>query len=217
MIKFIRRLAAEHILNERNKPTELKSLDFAFIDSEGKRYYTWKDLTQLPVCRFQKLESFLMFHSAKIAPDTLENIIAKIAELNLEIPNQTDKKKIVNAHTKIAALCNEVQFRAEYITPEETFFSISAILLVREDEQPDELKNHIFDEKVIQLKKEAENGNTFFLKCPTLLELMPSLIGTVESWTELSMKWERQKEREIKRLETIFGHSSSEKKTTVTN
>jgi len=214
MLNFIRKLAAKQLISERNKPQSVKDLDFVFVDSDGNRYYSWQDLTQIPLVRNVKLLTFLEFDAAKIAPKSLRNIAENIAKFNLDIPNQSEQKKRVEAHSKIAHLCSELLFREEYVTPEETFYNIAALIIVREDESPDTFNQRTFDQKMGVFRAEAAKGNSFFLKSPVMIKLWPWLTGTEESLSMLSKAWIFDQRKEMERIKIISDHEQQKQSAT---
>lgn len=200
--------AARQILKERRRPQGLTPLKECFMDLEGRRYYTWGDLTLIPVVRYRKIETFLIYDEARISADYLDKVMDAIVAENMKIPNEKDMKSRAQAHARITALANEVKYRRREITPEDTFYAVAAMLSVREDEDPETVDSTIFNEKVRDFKAYAEEGHTFFFKNPMCRALWPWLIGTEDSYANLLNVWKREGQKKIERLSIILGDGS---------
>jgi hypothetical protein len=203
MLNILRRQAAKYLLSQQNKPAKLSALEFAFVDSKGQRYYNWPTLSEIPTIRHSKLMEMVAYSDAKISRESLITITEEIEKRNFALITEKVEKTKRQIHAQITVLLNEITDRSSFSVPKEIMIQMAAILICREDENVAEFSDPIHNQKVIQLKAEAEKGYTFFLTTPTLKELYPSLLGTTEQQTELLMNWEYQSRRQIARLKVI--------------
>lgn len=216
-MNFIKKWILAKYIKDKNKPEGLSNFIHFWADHDGTNYYMWDELSQIPLARYSQLEGYLMFDQCKLSPTTLEEITSAIAALNIALPGEKDSKKRVEMHTKISALCDELNFRSKYITPKETFYNIIAVCTVREDEDPRTFNSRIHNEKVAKFQDEANKGNLFFCQNSCAKKLFPWLISTEESWTELSLRWTLDQRRQTERLKIISDYKSTKNPKTSVN
>ena len=209
MIDYFTNRALKQFLSDKNKPQELKDLQFEFADSEGVKYYSWERMDLVPTCRANELMGLGMWADAKISPENLVKITDEINKANMAIVAETNKDKRSKLHATISHLCSEISTRKNYAIPSEIIIAMAAVLLVREDENPNTFSEKIQSEKISQLIKEKNNGNTFFLTFPIFKTLLMSLIGTDVNVTKLLMKWGQDEARQLQILETISSYTES--------
>jgi hypothetical protein len=185
-----------------------------FVDSKGTRYYSWENLTDIPKSRYTKLEIFTMWADARISAPTLDEITTEINKQALATLNEKEPEKKQKQVTAITFLCEEINRRARYAIPPDVLINMAALLVVREDENPDQFSEKIQEEKYQQFVADKNAGHTFFLTFPIFNKLHPQLIGIDQQPTQLLSKWERDIQQQKDRLMTIssFTESKSTKK-----
>lgn len=211
-MKIFKRWAAEYWIENHQKQEAVKDLNFEFVDSTGKKYYSW-EFHNVPTNRLNQVIGFSMWGDAKIGPETLETISDAINNENMDIARGGARPEMNKKHARISVLCDELKTRQKYAIPNEIVLNMTAALCVREDENPNEFSSVVHDEKVNQFKLEQSKGNTFFLKLSTLKKLLNRLIGTDENVTALLLKWEQDKLRQSERLKTILSNTESKNTT----
>ena len=209
MIEYFTKRALKQFLSEKNKPQELKDLQFEFVDSEGVKYYSWERMDLVAVCRVNELTGLGMWADAKISPENHTKICDEINRLNMALVTETNKDKRSKLHAGISTLCSELTTRKNYAIPSQVLIAMASVLLVREDENPNKFNTKIQDEKISQFIKEKNNGNTFFLTFPIFKHLLTQLIGTDVNVMQLLMKWEQDEARQMQTLETISSYTES--------
>lgn len=212
--KWLLKQAAKHLILEAKKPVKLSELTYAGVDENGKRYYTWESLDQIPRCRFLEIERTNMYIDNKISPTSLEQLTHAIDKLATEIVVEKNQDKKIRFGAQIHHLASEIRFRDQYAIPKTVFVSLAALLCIREDETPEEYSAKIQAEKADQFEKELDAGNAFFLKTPTFKKLIPSLIMSEEAFKIHLARLEVQEVKERERLKIILSkdESSSTKK-----
>lgn len=203
MNNLIRKLAAKHLLSIQNKPIQLRDLDFAFVDTDGIRYYEWASLSDIPVCRHTELMQMIGYSDAKISEQTLSVLCDEIDKRNHGIINEKSTANRQKLHAQMFALTNEIRDRSAFSVPKSIMIRMSSILVCREDEDPNKFNTTVNEEKVAQFTKDLNNGNAFFLKTRQMKELYSSLLGTQELLTQHLQNWELEHKKEIQRLKII--------------
>ncbi len=209
MIKLIRKAAAKYLLSQQNKPQQLSDLKYAFVDSEGMRYYQWEQLSEIPVCRHSELMQMVGYSDAKISPESLANLCDEIDKRNHGLITEKVAGNKQKLHAQMFALTNEIRDRSSFSVPKTIMVRMAAALICREDEDPNKFNAQQNEEKVIQFTKDLNNGNAFFLKSSLMKQLYNSLLGTRELFAELLQNWELDQRRELERLKIILQRENS--------
>lgn len=207
--KWLLKKAANYLILESSKPIKTEDLNYIGVDSEGKRYYTWETLTDIPRNRYLEIERINVYIDNKISKNSLAQLSHAIDKTNHMLIKEKDQDKRITLHAQITALTNEIRFRDQYAIPKEVFISLASIICVREDEDPNKFSTTIQTEKTITFEKELDNGNAFFLKSPLSKELLPSLVMSEEAWSNHLGRLVIQETVEKQRLKTILSESES--------
>lgn len=215
MLRVVKKWASEYWISENNKSESLKDLTFVFIDSEGKRYYSWESMDKVPTNRINELIGLGMWAEAKISPESLQELSEEITKNNFEIIKGGKPDEQRRRHARITALCEEMVNRKTYAIPAQVTIAMAAMLCVREDENPNEISNRIQEQKISTFIKEKNNGNTFFLEFPIFKSLLKQLVGIDVDATKLLLKWEQDSQRQKERL-AILSQQNESRTTTKT-
>ena len=207
---FLRKQAAQHLILEQKKPQLIKDLVFVGVDSEGKKYYSWEKLENIPRNRYIAIEQTNMYIDNKISPANLSSLSLAIIEVNQALIRENDPKKIALLHAQIDALASELTFRQKYAIPSQVLVALASIVTIREDEDPSVYSETIQTEKSETFAREMNIGNCFFLTSPIFKALIPSLLMSNEEWTIHLGSLALQEEHVKERLKTILSKSKSE-------
>lgn len=210
MIKtWLRKQAAIYLIEKAKTPIGKESMQFAGVDHEGRKYYTWPELKNIPTCRLQEIEALGYFADAAINKENLQSLARSIQQVNQElIAEKTEKNKPI-LHARISALADELMFRNDYIIPKSITCQIAAVIFVREDEPSEKYVQHIQDEKAATFEKMVNDGAAFFFDTPIMKTVLSSYIGQDVKLQTLSLLWTRDKENQLRRMEVIMSGKGS--------
>lgn len=164
------------ILSAERKPLHLNSLSFAFVDSDGKKYFRFpKDVT-LPGERFGKLNEYVTFISKGLTAEEdimLDEAIERLLEAGIG-----KSQKNVSA---IGAILQERKKRRSLVIHTELLYNFIAVQLIREDESPESFDNDIQMQKVTMFKQMTKTGSTYFFFQKQELNRLSNLSGMSQS------------------------------------
>lgn len=163
-IPFIRKSVLDYAFKAKTKPKGFEDLHFAFRDSEGRKYYTFKDGFDVYMKRKVEIDTKLTELSAQLSKRELSDIVEAM------------KKAINRKQPDIATigfLVNEIEKRNEMLVHEEIMFDLLALHYVREDENPAKVDSEIHDEKLAYFRQSERLD--FFFENQMLKELFPML------------------------------------------
>ena len=153
-------LPMQRLENARKVLYSKANLEFAFKDNYGRKWYTFRDKEDMPVIRLAEMQTHLQYLASGLsgqhyqdAMETLTECIAKNDTVNAGVIIHDLKelpKKIINIHTIV---------------------NIIAVNYVREDEDANEVKASIHQQKCDWILDQIESGG-FFLIHPTLKSLL---------------------------------------------
>ncbi len=184
-----------YYLKDQNKPKTHSDLTYAFTDQEGKKYYRYPDQMNLPLERFNKLQEFHVWMSARLTPEQLDLLVDKgisIISKGIEQGNNA---------AKVTAILYQIKEREAMIVPHQLVLNMIAVQLVREDETPQAFDNDIQLEKVKAFMADAELHDTFFLTLPELRRLLNTYNISKGDWMKYSEESQKQEEVIKKSLE----------------
>jgi hypothetical protein len=127
-----------------------KSLIPEFIDTEGRRWFTYAK-GELPVARMAKLKTYYDILSRGLSGEVIDTAFEAANEC-------LAKGKIAEAGR---VLCDLKDLKDSVVNME-AFINIIAISYCREDEDPDAVTDHIHKEKIDFLMLETDAGRFFF-------------------------------------------------------
>lgn len=165
----------EYYRADHAKPVTHASLEYAFTDAKGKKYYRFPTSVSLPIERYGHLMKFITLLSARLTAENMDKILDKMLEI---IQQGIGKDK--NA-AKVAALVYELKDRESWIVPAQLVYDILAVQYVREDERPDMFDNEIHMDKVTAFKDDISKSE-FFFRLPELAKLTGSILMSAEEW-----------------------------------
>lgn len=136
----------------------------AFIDSEGKRYFEFTDLYDMPLPRHDELQIILIEIANRISYDDLDNFIA----IGLKIVDE--KKKI----SEISFMLQALKRRRELLYDPYLMFKLCAAIYIREDQDPTIWDDELEKKKIIQFKKDFAGGLYDFFHKAGLAKYLPA-------------------------------------------
>ena len=141
-----------------HKPKELAKTEFVFVDPEGKRYYQYPNLFDMPVCRKQKLEILAKEHQEKLSFYDVK-VFIDAGKAILE-----EGKGVVQ---KIGYWLGVMEDKAERLFHPYTFMEMAACMLIHEDQDPSIWDEELEAQKIENFKKwcKSKGGlHAFFME-----------------------------------------------------
>ena len=154
------------VFDEQSKPVNFDLLEAKFVDSNGKKYFKYKDDFDIPILRKGKLEQLLQELRSGISGDELGMFLdAMDKSLN---KGQADV-------AKIGFIITEMRDRKELLLHPDILFEMVTVLYIREDENPALIDEEIHVEKYNQFKKDSQGGLYDFFYGAGLKRYIPYL------------------------------------------
>jgi hypothetical protein len=173
MKKLLWKLFSAEILAYYNK-SDKPELIFAFIDSEGRRYSTFPQDSELPLSRLKWLRIFKMWLIEGVTYGELGDLLQiqkkELAALITNLHNEKYKDAAANAG-KVNNVISEVDRRRNMTFNSDLLIQYLSVQYIREDEDPYMFSPQIQDEKVKQFEKETNLNYSFFFGRPELKSL----------------------------------------------
>mgnify|MGYP001021999903 CR=1 FL=1 len=118
--KAIRR----HIAQDR--PRGMAGLERAFSGLDGKDYFGWPDVGQMPPVRQKHIERCLAIANAGISEKTLEELCDLADAANMDAMKAESAKDRAKAHSRIAFVLGEIRNRPKNVIPEDVYYDLAA-------------------------------------------------------------------------------------------
>lgn len=188
-----------------------ESLELAFQDTNGKRYYRIPAVMALPLERFGKAQEFIMWMSAGMSATELRGLISVVKEsLGNLVADMVSKEKKHDALVKAGAAVNEMEMRADLVIHTELLYNFVAVHYIREDEPIDRYVESIQQEKVDAFKEMVSQGGAygFFSHLPELANINKSMNLSPEEWEQ----YFHASLKEQQRLKKVIEYLKSERK-----
>lgn len=194
-----------YIKEGAEKILHTKDLVYRFHDKQGKAYFGFPESLPLPLERWGKARDFLQWMSVGVSVEEFNNLIT-LAEKNWLSYIKTGK----NA-AKVGYIFEELRTRSSMVLHTELLYNYVAVLLVREDESAIHFNAEVHNEKVAQLKREMENGNSnFFFALPELNKLNKLLNFSYDDWQTYWTESEVKQQLLKKVMQTILSESEQQ-------
>lgn len=148
------------------KHPDFSKMEYKFIDSKGRRYYSYINDYDIPIKRFGQFKRFLMELANGMSRDEVKLFIGAMkGELN--------KPQI--ALDKIGFIINEMELRNDILFHEEIMFNMVAALYIREDQHPEKWDEEQEQVKANFLREEAQDNLYDFFVTASLGKYIPYL------------------------------------------
>jgi hypothetical protein len=182
---------------------------FAFRDEQGREYYGWPDLQDMPAERVNQIEDVILQIDASISKHALE----AIADAMILVCGQALKAAKPEARDlaiqKVMTLANELKIRPTTIIPEDCYIALAAICAVRKDEDPYTFDKTIQAEKMRTFKDAGRRGHTFFTQTGAFRNYVGAMRTTEDALKSYLTSWIYNEKRTEAALR-ICGYQSSE-------
>ena len=200
MLKRILNYFTKLYFERQSKPTGFDDLEYKFIDSNGKRYFVWKEILNIPLSRKPHLDKAQMELSRMMTGEELNKFLDEQKQL---IEGAINEPALRAKNLAAIMMQNEeIRMRNELLFHKEIFIDLIACITVREDEIPERFDQEIHEQKIKQFMDDTETGLSFFLQKSGLSRLIPYI-------DELGEDLETLVAREVRKLEIMNGSRSS--------
>src|SRR5687767_4609690 len=164
------------------KPKGFDSLELAFVDSEGRKYYKYMSDFELSIKRLGAFEMKFKELQMCLSADELTGII--------EAMDTALKAKDKRGHMSpdigmIGHLINEIRNRKENLVHTDIMLEMVSYLYVREDEDPEIVDDDIHSQKVKQFTKDSETRLRDFFLAAGLNKYVPYLEQSGYDWDQI--------------------------------
>ena len=200
----------------QSKKQWLKDTEFAFIDSEGRKYYRFINDMDIPIIRKGNLERLLIEANSKLSRSELNMFLDAMSKTINDVIDTSNQKKKVEGIAKIMHLIEEMKRREEMIIHPELMFEIVSALYIREDEDPATWDEDIHTKKVSQFKKDSKAGLYDFFHQSGLATYLPSLPQLKENLPKYMEETLAMMEKHYQYLISILEEDSLKNETMIT-
>lgn len=191
------------------RPKGFDGMSLAYAAPDGRAYYTWPDLSDVPAVRVKHIERNLIWLDARVTKKTVEEFGEDMTKALATICQENDQNKRWQESTKLGALYNEIILRAAMVIPEDLYYDLAASLVVAEDEDPRGFDEGVHHRKMNMMKAGAREGAAFFLGTPIQRKLLGSLLSSEAGFSELSTSWTMDRERAVIAREVLSSKEGS--------
>ena len=179
-----------------------------YIDGNGLSYYQYINPLDLPTERYEYLIGLVSVYEMGFNTKDYKSFLESFEkEINETVNNPDHRGKGL---AKIMTLVHELSTRSEIRLEPTTLLEMMAVVLIREDENPELIDHKVLDSKVEQFKKDKKHYSAGFFLQAGLNTYVPSLVQLQENW----MTYMNQSMQEVKMsneiLDTLFKKSQTE-------
>lgn len=213
-MSLIYRLFGAHInrkLAENSlRPKGFDGLSFAFTGTDGKAYYSWANVGDMPPSRIKQVEALMRQAEEGMSRKDIESIGKEIKRVVMEqaLPAK-GAAAISEANARIVVLADELTKRTGII-PEDVFYDLAATCAVREDEDPRTIDRSIHLQKFTMIQAAGRAGHDFFTALPTFSALVSASVTTEEGFVRLLTNWSKTRGRIGKVMQAIASPTASD-------
>lgn len=158
--------------------TYKENMEFAFTDSQNRKYFYFPDLKRLPLPLLEKLNELQEQLNSKIPGRDLDSWIKKVEE----VLNGSSANKITDTGYWLGVLKD----RRSILFDPTLLTEIAALLYIREDENPCVYNKELHKEKFELLWKDSQQGMKLydFFQQAGLKGYLPSGVITPQNWEQ---------------------------------
>lgn len=184
-----------HIAEGSLRPAGFDGMQHAYSGTDGRAYYTWADIADMPPVRQKHIERCLKMADAGIGEKTLEALCDIASEAIMSTLQEQKPAARSKAAARAAHAIGEIRNRPKEVIPEEVYYDLAAVFVVREDEDPRGFDPGIHTQKIEMLSKAGRAGYTFFTSPPAWRKVLGSSLTTESAYIELLSSWTAQRLR----------------------
>jgi len=168
--------------------TYKENMEFAFIDSQNRKYFAFTDLKKLPLPLLEKLNELQEQLTSKIPGRDLDSWIGKVEE----VLNGNSEKKITDTGYWLGVL----KERRSILFDPTLLTEIAALLYIREDENPCVYNKELHKEKFELLWNDSQKG----MKLYDFFQ-QAGLKGYIPSGNITQVNWEQYLQESMEKIE----------------
>lgn len=127
------------------------NLMHCYTDKEGVKYYTYKNITDLPAIRLVNIEKETRFVEMYMTEDVLRIALKMMKEAG----NKQD-------WVQVFSIIQDLEIRLKFLSEEKTLLKLAALYFFEEGENPYKIDDNILDNKQARWDNDEE-AKTFFL------------------------------------------------------
>jgi len=171
-----------------SKAELFSKMKFAFIDSNGKRYYTWHDKFDMPISRGEQLQIIMQELASRVDRETLEDWINSTKKVAMD---SNKDKALLNVIRMVDALDD----RMEVSFDEELLMKLACVVYVDDSQDP-----RIWDEeyekaKAKHLSEDSKTGLYDFFVRGGLSQYLPSFVDSQIAYQKYLMQANQLKKK----------------------
>lgn len=186
------RQAAIRLLKRLSKDRPGKP-PFAFHDLQGRSYYAWPDVSELPRMRRLEVDNIAQWIDAGRPQQAIKDISSAIQGKASEAAEAKNPKDRSSALAAIFKLSEELTMRSDLV-PEECVYALCAATCVREDEDPALMQKKTHQEKIETFREAGRAGHLFFFT-PTSKHFLGAVYTTESEWQKRLLLYLREEAR----------------------
>lgn len=190
------------------RPQGFGGMQHVFSGPDGRAYWSWQDIGEMPIVRQKHIERCLKMSDAGIGEKALDELCTMGEKANMEALKSSKADERSKAHSRVAYIFGEIRRRPSEVIPEEVYHDMAAVFAVREDEDPAVFDPVIHGQKIQMFEQAAKRGHDFFGKLPALKMLLGSLLTTEAACIELLSGWAATRAR-MQAIRLAFANPST--------
>ncbi|HWB64862.1 MAG TPA: hypothetical protein VG603_15200 [Chitinophagales bacterium] len=202
-IRFLAFIGFKKAINDyvyaHQSKTYREYLEFAFVDSKGKKYYRFNDLKNMPLALLEQLTILQLEIESRIKGPDLDEWIAHCKS----IVSSGSKTAIADIGHMLGAL----EERRTVLLDPVLLMEVAALLYIREDEEPTSYNKDLHREKFIQFNEDKKDVLYDFFVSAGLSRYIPSASFTPQSWNQFL----KNQQQQIKMFNDLLGRLSISK------
>jgi hypothetical protein len=200
LYKLFKRQFLKYYFLDQSAKKGFEKMKKAFVDSNGKIYYTTENDFDTPLQRIRGIERCVRQIMAGLSED--EN--KKLVQAMKKALNEGRKPDLA----RIGFIITEIERREEMVLHPDVMYDLLAYKYVREDEDPAIINSSIHQAKIDQFKIDSMDGLYDFFCGMGLTAYMPYLTKLEKDWEDY---WRESKAKvralEKQTSEYLFGQS----------
>jgi len=151
-----------------------------YVDLDGLKYYLFTDPMDIPLTRFEYLQGLISLYEMGFNTFEYKLFLEGFkTEINKTVNDQNYRG---SGLAKIMQLVNELQNRADIKIEIKTLLEMMAVILIREDENPEFIDHKILDLKVLSFERDKKEREISFFLQAGLNTFIPSLTSLETNW-----------------------------------